>query len=55
MVYVLTEPIITIINELEDLQDFWGAAQNDYSDTQLINIAIQIIRNTVNLIMISGF
>ena len=46
MIYDLTESIIKIFNELEGLQDFGTAANNDYSNMQLINFAIQITKNT---------
>ena len=45
MVYDLTEPIVHIFDELEELQDFGAAVQNYYSDMQLINFALHIIKN----------
>ena len=46
MVYDLMEPIVTILDKLEELQDFGAAAQNDYLDMQLIKFALHIIKNT---------
>ena len=46
MVYDITEQIGQIFDELEKLQDFGVAAQNDYSHIQLIKFALQIIKNT---------
>ena len=44
--YHLIEPIVTIFNELKDLQYFETAANNNYLDTQLMKLAIQTIENT---------
>ena len=46
MAYGLTEPILTIFDESEELQDLGAVAQNYYSDMQFIKVALQIINNT---------
>ena len=46
MFYHLTEPIVQIFDELEELQYLGSASQNDYSDMQLITFTLQIIKNT---------
>ena len=46
MVYDLTEPIVQIFDELEELQDFGAAAQNYYLDIQLIKFILHIVKNT---------
>ena len=44
IVYDPMEHIVAIFNELKDLQHFETVAQINYSDTQLIKFAIQIIK-----------
>ena len=46
MVYDLIESIVQIFDELEEIQDFGEATQNDDSDMQSIKFALQIIKNT---------
>ena len=46
MVYELTELIVQIFDEFEELQYFGAAVQNDYLDMQLIKFALYIIKNT---------
>ena len=48
-VYGLMEPIVKNFDELEELQYFGTAAQNDYIDVQLIKFVLQIIKNTGKL------
>ena len=49
MVYDLAKSIVNFFDELEELQDFGAAAQNDYSDIQLIKFSLQIIEITGEL------
>ena len=41
----ITQPIIVMYNEIQDLQDLAIAATNAYSDKQLVAIGIQLIKN----------
>ena len=46
MQYNLLDPLVTMYNEVEDLEQLGIAADNPYSVTQLIKFALQIIKNT---------
>ena len=41
----ITQPLIVMYNEVQDLQDIATAANNSFSDTQIVNLAIQLIKN----------
>ena len=44
-VFDIVEPLIILYNEVEDLQELAVAAQNPYSDPQIINLGIKLIKN----------
>ena len=45
IVYILTEPLITVFIQIEYLQMLAKAAKNPYSDRQLVKTASRIIMN----------
>ena len=49
MIYDLTQPKITIFNALEDLQELAKAAENKYTEVQLVKFGIDIIKIHVTL------
>ena len=44
-VFDITQPLVLLYNEVEDLQELATAAQNPYTDTQLVNLGIRLIKN----------
>ena len=46
MTYYLTDPINNIFTAVQDLGDLSDAANNPYSDRQLLELGLIIIRNT---------
>ena len=44
--YELADPIVNIFNEIEDLRDLGVAADNEYSEQQLVKFGLHIIKNT---------
>ena len=47
-VFDITQPLIVMYNEVQDLQDMATAANNSFSDTQIVNMSIQLIINMCN-------
>lgn len=45
-VFDLSEPLDVLFNEVEDLKALSIAADNEYTERQLVNIGIQLIENT---------
>jgi hypothetical protein len=45
-VYNLQDPLVTLFDQVEDLKKLGDAAQMPYSEQQIINFGIQLIRNT---------
>ena len=45
-VFDISEPLIMMYNEVEDLQDLATAAVNPFSDTQIVTLGIDLIKNT---------
>ena len=43
--YELDDPIVTFFNEIEDLQNFGIAANNEYYEEQFVKFGIHIIKN----------
>ena len=48
MIYDLTQPIITIVDALEELQGLAKAAGGEYTEKQVVKFGIEITRNTCN-------
>ena len=46
--YDLMEPLVTIYNEIEELEHFGVAVINPYSQSQIVNYGLTIIKNTNN-------
>ena len=44
--YELVDPIVNIFNEIEDLRDLGVAADNEYSEQQVIKFRLHIIKYT---------
>ena len=44
-VFDIEQPLIILFNELEELQQVACAALNPYTDTQMVNIALRLIKN----------
>ena len=44
-VFDITEPLVVLYNEIEDLHSLSIAAQNEFTETQLVNLGIQLIKN----------
>ena len=45
IVYTLIEPLISVFTQIKDLRILAKSAKNPYSDRQLVEIAMNIIRN----------
>ena len=48
MAYELMEPLVTIYDEIEELEHLGVAAVNPYSQSQIVNYGLTIIKNTNN-------
>ena len=44
--YNLMDPLITIFDEIEDLEVFANAAGNPFTKEQIVNIGLQLLKNT---------
>ena len=45
-VYTLQDPLVTLYDQVEDLKKLGDAAQMPYTEHQIVNFGIQLIRNT---------
>ena len=45
-IFDLSEPLVVLFNEVEDLKDLLITVDNEYTERQLVNIGIQLIKNT---------
>ena len=46
MQYNLLDPLVEVFDDVEELQHLGDAAQDSYSEAQLINFPLQIVKNT---------
>ena len=44
--YNILDPLVTVFDQIEELQHLGNAAQNPYSEAQLIKLALRIIKGT---------
>ena len=44
--YNLMEPLITIFDEIDDLKAFANASGNPFTQGQIVNIGLQLLKNT---------
>ena len=44
-VFDITEPLVVLYNDIKDLHSLSIAAQNEFTETQLVNLGIQLIKN----------
>ena len=44
--YNILDPLVTVFDQIEELQHLGNAAQNPYSEAQLIKLALRIIKHT---------
>lgn len=47
-VFDISEPIVALFDEVEDLQELSIAAENELTERQLVQIGVQLIKNTNN-------
>ena len=45
-VFDVSEPLVIMYNEVDELKDLAEAAKNPFSDSQLVNIGLNLIKNT---------
>ena len=45
-IFDISEPLVVMFNEIEELKALSIAANNEYTERQLVNIGIQLIKNT---------
>ena len=43
-VFDIKQPLVILVGELEDLQQIFVAALNPYTDTQIVNIGVKLIK-----------
>ena len=44
-IFDITQPLIVMYNEIQDLQDMASHSSNAYLDTQIVNLGIHLIKN----------
>ena len=45
-IFDISEPLVLMFNEIDEMQDMATAAENEFSDQQIVNLGIHLIKNT---------